>query len=333
MNVVTNAVGSHIGNTQVDKQQLFYGLDIGGTKIEMGVFSSDLILIDSWRVITPTDNYDIFIQAVVDIIHDAEYRHNKSSSQACAPKGLIGIGMPGVIDKNNLVKSANIPCCTGKNIIADLHNILHCKMTLANDCRLFALSESVGGAGESHKFVYGAIIGTGAAGGLCIDGQIYNGSNGFAGEYGHLPVSAYLIDKYNLPILDCGCGLKGCYEPYVSGPGLGWIYNHFGAKTTDTRHFVAKLRENDTIARSAFNCYMDLLGASFASIVLSYDPDIIVLGGGVSNINEVVNALQASINNHLYSGVECPPIVKAKYGDSSGVRGAAILRKQFNDNQ
>lgn len=308
-------------NTLIDQQQLIYGLDIGGTKIEIGLFSTDLKLIDSWRVATPTDNYDNFIHAIIELINEADLRS--------AQRGIVGIGMPGILDENNLVKSANVPCATGENIVEDLSKALECQISLGNDCRLFALSESVGGAGDGHKSVYGAIIGTGAAGGFCIDGHLYNGRNGFAGEYGHLPVSAYLINKYNLPILDCGCGLKGCYESYISGPGLGWIYNYYGSQTTDTRHFVRKLREGDRIAVTTFNCYMDFLGASFASLVLSYDPDIIVIGGGVSKIDEVIDSLEFHVNKHLFSGVECPPIVKAKYGDSSGVRGAAILRKQF----
>ncbi len=311
-------------DTLFKQQQIIYGVDIGGTKIEIGLFSSDLKFIDSWRTLTPTDNYSEFINTIVNLIKEADRR--------CGKKGFVGIGMPGIIDKDGLVKSANVPCATGRNIIEDLNNALEYEISIGNDCRLFALSESVGGAGDLYKSVYGAIIGTGAAGGFCIDGKLHNGRSGFAGEYGHLPVSAYLINKYNLPILDCGCGLKGCYESYVSGPGLGWIYDYYGSQTTDTKHFVRKLREDDRIAITTFNCYMDFLGASFASLVLSYDPDIIVMGGGVSKIDEVVDSLQAHVNKHLFSGVDCPPIVRAKYGDSSGVRGAAILRKQLLEN-
>jgi len=311
-------------DTLFKQQQIIYGVDIGGTKIEIGLFSSDLKFIDSWRTLTPTDNYSEFINTIVNL--------NKEADRRCGKKGFVGIGMPGIIDKDGLVKSANVPCATGRNIVEDLNKALECEISIGNDCRLFALSESVGGAGDLYKSVYGAIIGTGAAGGFCIDGKLHNGRSGFAGEYGHLPVSAYLINKYNLPILDCGCGLKGCYESYVSGPGLGWIYDYYGSQTTDTKHFVRKLREDDRIAITTFNCYMDFLGASFASLVLSYDPDIIVMGGGVSKIDEVVDSLQAHVNKHLFSGVDCPPIVRAKYGDSSGVRGAAILRKQLLEN-
>jgi len=308
---------------EINNTSMIYGLDIGGTKIEIGVFTQELQLLDSWRTPTPTKSYSDFIQTIGNLVIDANSRYST--------KAIIGIGMPGIIDKNGLVKSANVPCATGKNIIKDLDEALHCEVSIGNDCRLFALSESVSGAGDGYKRVYGAIIGTGAAGGFCIDGQLYNGRSGFAGEYGHLPVSAFLIDKYNLPLKTCGCGLTGCYEAYVSGPGLGWIYQHFGAKNPDTYHFVQQLDAGDEIAKVAFNCYMDLLGASFASLILSYDPDIIVVGGGVSKIDQVIESLPRFVNNHLFSGVHCPPIKRAKYGDSSGVRGAAILRKQLNE--
>jgi len=307
--------------TEQYSDQIIYGLDIGGTKIEIGVFTNELQLIDSWRKPTPTKSYSEFVKTIVDLINEANMR--------CKTKGIIGIGMPGIVDKNGLVTSVNVPCSAGKNIIADLQDILGCKLSIGNDCRLFALSESVGGAGDGFKRVYGAIIGTGAAGGLCLDQVLYKGSRGFAGEYGHLPVSAFLIDKYSLPLKKCACGLTGCYESYIAGPGLGWIYQHFGSKTADTFHFVKQLNACDDIAKSAFNCYMDLLGASFASLILSYDPDIIVVGGGVSKIEQVIESLPSYVNKHLFSGVECPPITKAKYGDSSGVRGAAILRKQL----
>jgi len=307
-----------------EESQLTYGIDIGGTKIEIGVFSSELALIDSWRAPTPTEDYQEFLNTIVTLVNEANVRYEK--------KGMVGIGMPGIIDKNGLVKSANVPCATGKNIIEDLSLALACEISTGNDCRLFALSESIGGSGDGYKRVYGAIIGTGAAGGLCIDGHIYHGRNGFAGEYGHIPVSAYLIDKYNLPILACGCGLKGCYEPYVSGPGLGWLYEHFGARTRNTHHFVQQLNDNERIATTTFDCYMDLLGASFVSLILSYDPDVIVVGGGISKIDKVVEMLPQYVDKHLFTGIDCPPIIKAKYGDSSGVRGAAILRTQLVEN-
>jgi N-acetylglucosamine kinase len=310
----------------LNTDNITYGLDIGGTKIEIGIFSqllnepTNLHLLNRNRLVTPTKDYKSFIDVLVHAIQHAD--------EIAGCKGDIGIGMPGILDKNGQVISANIPCATGHNVQQDLQERLGRKVSAGNDCRLFALSESHGGSGDGFKRVYGAIVGTGAAGGFCIDGELYHGRRGVAGEYGHLPVSAHLIQKHHLPIFTCGCGLKGCYESYVAGPGLGRLYKHFGAANPDTYHFIEQLRNNDPVAKVTFDCYMELLGASFASIVVSYDPDIIVIGGGMSKINEVVTALPTFLNTHLFAGVECPPIVKAKFGDASGVRGAAILGSQ-----
>lgn len=303
---------------------IIYGIDIGGTKIEIARFSSNLILLDSWRVPTPTNDYDEFLTAINNLVIEADSR----SSQACP----IGVGMPGVINQQGLVISANIACATGQNLQQDLTRVLQREVAIANDCRLFALSECYGGAGNEKRRVYGAILGTGAAGGFCINGELYHGRNSYAGEYGHLPASGYLLQHYDLPIRDCGCGLKGCFEPYIAGPGLGWLYQYFGSGSTDTKKFVEQLRLGNNIAAKTFHCYMDFLGAAFATLVLSYDPDIIVVGGGLSKIDEVLDALPDAINKHLFDGVESPHIARAIFGDSSGVRGAAILRNSQIEN-
>ena len=297
-----------------------YGLDIGGTKIEIGLFDSELNIIDSWRVPTPTHDYDEFLSAVTGLINEADQR--------CGQQGTIGIGMPGILDKDARVKSANVRCATGKPIVADLEKLLGRSVVVANDCRLFALSESCGGAGDKHPRVYGAIIGTGAGGGLCIDGALYQSENNIAGEYGHLPASGYLMQKYNLPARPCGCGLIGCSEVYIAGPGLGWLYDHFGSGSQSTTKFVSNLRDKDPIAIKTFDCYIDFLGSAFSTLVLSYDPDMIVVGGGLSKIDEIIAALPEAINKHLFKGVESPIISRAVFGDSSGVRGAAILGSQ-----
>jgi N-acetylglucosamine kinase len=306
-----------------NKQQsspLHYGLDIGGTKIEIGIFTPALEMLKNWRVSTPTSNYDDFLAAIHQLIAKAD--------EWCEQLGTIGIGMPGIIDRADKVKSANVPCATGKYIVKDLQKLMDRTITIANDCRLFALSESCGGAGDNQAVVYGAIIGTGAGGGLCIDGKLLKTSNNIAGEYGHVAASGMLLERYNLPIRTCGCGLVGCIESYIAGPGLGWLYKFFGADTESTQEFVEQLRINDPIAQKTFTCYMDLLGSSFASLVLSYDPDIIVVGGGLSKINEIIDGLSDSIEQHLFDGVSAPKVQKAEYGDASGVRGAAILGKQ-----
>jgi len=304
-----------------ENNKITYGLDIGGTKIEIGRFDNQMTLIDSWRVPTPTQNYQEFLSVIAALVSEADQRSGQ--------RGSVGIGMPGIIDKNSQVKSANVNCATGKHLVADLENTLGRSVAVANDCRLFALSESCGGAGDKLPVVYGAVIGTGAGGGLCVDGHLYKSSNNIAGEYGHLPASGTLLRKYNLPIRQCGCGLLGCSETYIAGPGLGWLYQHFGSGTNNTTIFVSDLRNQNPIAIQTFKCYMDFLGSAFSTLVLSYDPDMIVIGGGLSKIDEVIDALPIAINKHLFQGVESPIISRAKFGDSSGVRGAAILGHQY----
>ena len=294
-----------------------YGLDVGGTKIEIGIFTSNLKLIDSWRVSTPTTDYNELLNTICNLIEEADKRSGQ--------QGSIGIGMPGIVDKKNRIKSANVPCATGKLITNDLQRRLKRNISIANDCRLFALSECIGGAGENKAIVYGAILGTGSAGGLCINGQLIKTVNNIVGEYGHIPASGALLKHYNLPVRKCGCGLIGCIESYIAGPGLSWLYGHFGAENNSTFEFVRQLRLKNSIALKTFDCYMDLLGSAFATLVLSYDPDVIIVGGGLSKIDEIIIELPAAINNHLFEGINSPPIIRAFFGDSSGVRGAAIL--------
>jgi len=301
--------------------KVHYGIDIGGTKIEIGIFTPELDMIESWRVSTPTENYHELLFTICDLISMADKKTGK--------KGSIGIGMPGIIDNANKVKSANVSCATGKCISDDLKNIIGRDIAIANDCRLFSLSESHDGAGHKQDVVYGAIIGTGAGGGLCLNGKLLSTVNNIAGEYGHVAASGMLLERYNLPVHQCGCGLTGCIESYIAGPGLGWLYQFFGADNESTTEFVTQLRCNNPIAIKTFQCYMDLLGSAFASLVLSYDPNVIVVGGGLSKIDEIIAALPQAIDQHLFNGIGSPSIKRAAFGDSSGVRGAGILGKQY----
>ena len=305
-------------------QATHIGVDIGGTKMEVGLFDHAFTLIKSWRVATPTSNYQEFLFQLVDLIQTAQ--------AMSAEKATVGVGMPGILDKQGQVTSANIPCANGQTIKTDLEDKLNLNVAIENDCRLFALSEAVGGAGANSRIVYGAIIGTGAGGGLCVEGKLFQSTNHIAGEYGHLPVSAELVAKYSLPIRQCGCGLRGCAETFIAGPGLGFLYQHFGANTDSTLDLVNAYKSGDEIATKTFNCFIDLLGSSLASLVLSYDPDTIVLGGGLSKISAIYPVIKKATEAHLFKGVTAPNIVPAVYGDSSGVRGAAILGSQFTTN-
>ena len=293
------------------------GIDIGGTKIETAIFDSGFTQQQSWRVETPTDNYASFLQVITEQVNKAD----KLAGEQC----YVGVGMPGLINNKGQVLSANVPCATGKYIADDLKTKLNRQVGLQNDTRCFALSEANNGAGHGYQRVFGAIIGTGAAGGLCVEGHIIQTQLGIAGEYGHLPLSAQLQQKYNLPILTCGCGLVGCVESYIAGPGIEFLYQHFTGQRQSAVYWAEQLGKGDSDALKVQACCLDILGETFAGLCKLVEPDIIVLGGGVSKISSIAENLPRSIEKHLFSGFLAPKVVCAKFGDSSGVRGAAMM--------
>jgi N-acetylglucosamine kinase len=296
---------------------MIYGIDIGGTKIEFVVFDDTLEAVERQRLATPAHDYDAFTKVLTRLIEGADARFGQ--------KARVGLGMPGFTDRAGRALCANLPGITGHLVTRDMAERIGRPVAMLNDTRCFALSEARGGAGEGHRVVFGAILGTGAAGGLVIDGQVEDGHRGLAGEYGHLPLPAALQQTYALPILRCGCGLPGCFEAYVAGKGLIDLARHFGSDAADSRALVTAWRAGDRAAVATHDAFLDLLGASFANIVKLCDPDIIVMGGGLSLIEEVCAGLPAAISGHLFPGLSSPPVARAKFGDSSGVRGAAIL--------
>jgi len=301
---------------------MIYGLDIGGTKIEIAIFNKNLELIESKRISTPTSCYLTFIDALVELVTQADEKYGK--------KGSVGMGIPGLINKNGQSLSSNIPCINNKNVASDFKARINRNIVIENDCRCFVLSEAVIGAGKGYKNVFGAIIGTGASGGFSIQGKLYKSRQGISGEYGHIPLPAFLQQKYQLPVEQCGCSLPSCFESYVSGPGILYLNKHFGGNSSDVPSLVKLWASGDAIAKTTFECYLDLLGACFANIVISFDPDVIVVGGGISLIDLVIENLPKAIEEHLFINFSSPPIIRAKFGDSSGVYGAAILASQQN---
>ena len=303
---------------------MIYGLDIGGTKIEITCFDDNLHKVGSERVATPAQDLNEFVETLVALVESADRRHG------C--RGIVGIGMPGLIDADGRSLSANVPCATGKNVAQILMSRLNRPVAIENDCRLFALSEAHGGAGEGFAHVYGAILGTGAAGGLVVDGRLYRSRQGIAGEYGHNPLPAVLQQKYQLPLLSCGCGLAGCLEPYIAGPGLANLYHQHTGQSLTVPELVHRWRSGEEAAMATREIHMDLLGAAFANLVMAHDPDIIVLGGGLSQIEEMYRDLPQAIEQHLFKGFSAPKIAAPKFGDASGARGAALLARQTLDN-
>ena len=296
------------------------GIDIGGTKIETAVFETGLKVISDWRVKTPTQNYTEFLDVLVQQVMSADSVANSTC--------LVGIGMPGLVDTEDRTLSANIPCANGQKVGRDLSRLLNRPVAVENDCRCFALSEAVLGAGKSYSRVYGAILGTGAAGGFCIEGKLDNGRNKVLGEFGHIPLPAHLAMKHKLPLVPCGCGLQACMEQYISGKGMAFLFEYFTGLELNAQQIMARVNDNQTDAKLVFEIYMELLGYTMAAIVLSHDPDVIVLGGGLSNAPQILQSIPSHASQFVFSTVRLPKFVKAEHGDSSGIKGAALITTQ-----
>lgn len=299
---------------------MIYGIDIGGTKIEFVAFDSALEPVHRRRVPTPADDYDQFLTVLADLVAEADASFGQHPS--------VGLGVPGLVDHDGRALCANLPGVTGHHVAPDVAARIGRPVTVSNDTRCFALSEAIGGAGAGHHIMFGAVIGTGAAGGLIIDRRIEAGQRGLAGEYGHLPLPASIQQKYGLPIHKCGCGLMGCFETYVAGPHLVALAAHFDLKVDNASALVAAWRAETPEALRTRSAFLDILGAAFANVVKLCDPGIIVMGGGVSLIPEVIDLLPQAIGQHLFPGFPPPPVVPALFGDASGVRGAALLARE-----
>lgn len=301
---------------------MIYGVDIGGTKIEFVAFDDELEPVERIRVDTPADDYARFLGVLADLIGTTDRRFGA--------RPRVGLGVPGLVDGDGRALCANLPGVSGHHVGNDVAARIGRPVVTLNDTRCFALSEAVGGAGDGYRVVFGAILGTGAAGGLVIDGRVEDGHRGLAGEYGHLPLSADLADKYGLPIRRCGCGLPGCLEAYIAGDGLIWLARHFGATATSAPMLADAWRAGDRAAIAARDAFLDILGAGFANIVKLCDPNVIVMGGGLSLIAEVIDRLPQAIARHLFANFASPLVLPARFGDASGVRGAAILARSLS---
>ncbi|MGL4691437.1 MAG: ROK family protein [Stenotrophomonas maltophilia] len=304
--------------------QTWYGIDIGGTKIELVACDATLVVHHRQRVATPTRDYAAFLQAIVDLVGAAD--------AALGQRGVaVGIGLPGVRDRaSGRQLSANVPSLTGHTVGADLQARLQRPLELGNDLQCFALSEAHDGTAAGYPSMFGVILGTGAGGGFCVGGRLIAGHNGIAGEWGHWSLPATLQQRHDLPLLACGCGLRGCLERYVSGSGLAMVHERRGGDALDAAEVVARAQAGDAIAQQALAIHRDLLGYSFASLILALDPHVIVLGGGLSKLEQLYRDLPAAIAPYLFDGVRVPPILPPTFGDAGGARGAALLARQHH---
>jgi len=294
------------------------GIDLGGTKIESIVIDYDGNEIYRKRIPNPNNDYNGTLKSIKDLVHQSE--------SETGLYGTIGIGIPGIISKQtNLVKNANTTVLIGKSFDKDLELILGRPVRLANDANCLALSEYIDGSGEQYNSLFGVILGTGVGGGLVIDGKIFPGANLISGEWGHNPLP--WPDLNELPGPECYCGLSGCIETFLSGPGLENTFYKITGETVSANIISEKIQNNDQDAIKAIELYENRLARGLAIVVNILDPEIIVLAGGVSNISRLYSNVKNIWNKYIISTDEdvVTPIVQAKHGDSSGVRGAAWL--------
>lgn len=287
------------------------GIDLGGTKIAGILMDARGQTRHSVRESTPAaSGYEAIVSAVVGMIRGLEGH----AGQPCT----VGIGTPGVVSHvTGAMKNCNTTCLNGKPLKDDLERALGHPIRIANDANCFTLSEALDGAAAGKRIVFGVIIGTGVGGGISIAGHIHEGPNAIAGEWGHTPLEA------DGP--DCYCGHKGCVETFLSGTGLFADYKRHGGTGAQSAREVVEAAAHDRGARAAVDRYVARFGRAMATVIDILDPDAIVLGGGMSNVQRLYEDGPKAVRREVFSDDLRTPILQHAHGDASGVRGAAML--------
>jgi len=292
------------------------GIDLGGTKIEGIALADDGIELCRYRISTPRDDYPATLQAIKVVVDHLETE--------TAVSGSVGVGIPGAISPHTqLVKNANSTWLIGEPLETDLAETLNRPVRITNDANCFTVSEATDGAAKDAEVVFGVIIGTGTGGGICINRHIVTGANAIGGEWGHNPLP-WPRDEER-PGLSCYCGQHGCIETFVSGTGLTRHYRAAGGQASNTQEILQALEDGETLAIQAMHDYEHRLARALASIINVLDPDVIVLGGGLSNIQRLYENVPKLWSEFVFSDHVATQLIPPVHGDSSGVRGAAWL--------
>jgi fructokinase len=292
------------------------GVDFGGTKIEAAALDAAGAFRARIRTANP-GSYDAAIQTVCDLVHEAE-------RQAGASGSTVGIGTPGSISpRAGTMRNANAVWLNGRRFREDMSRALGREVRIANDANCLAVSEVVDGAAAGSKVAFAVIIGTGCGGGLVVNGGLVEGAHGVGGEWGHIPLPWPSADEVEGP--QCWCGQRGCLETWVSGRGLQRDYAAKSGVQRSGEEIVERAQEGDPFAQEAMQRYVHRLGRALAVVCNIVDPDTIVLGGGMSNVAELYQNLPTVVRSYVFTDTWEPRIVQARWGDSSGVRGAARL--------
>ena len=298
------------------KPQMRIGIDVGGTKIEALAIDNDGQELARYRVDTPKNDYRGTIEAVAGLVRRLETETGLT--------GTVGAGIPGSISANTrLVKNANSTWLNGKPLDEDLMVALGREVRVSNDANCFAVSEATDGAAAGSHVVFGVILGTGCGGGVAIDGRVHAGQNGVGGEWGHNPLPWPSAEEYPGPV--CYCGKKGCLEMWISGTGLARDYRQMTGRERTAREIIAEFEAGEKDATVMVDRLEDRLARGLSNVINILDPDVIVIGGGLSQAKHLYESVPKRLAKYVFGGEVDIPVVQAKFGDSSGVRGAAWL--------
>jgi fructokinase len=292
------------------------GVDLGGTKIEAVALDDTGRLLARRRIPTPREDYAATLAAIASLVSGLE--------QETAQRGTVGVGIPGALSPaTGLVKNANSTWLIGRALDRDLAARLERPVRLANDANCFALSEAVDGAGAGARVVFGVIVGTGTGGGVVVDRKLLTGPNAIAGEWGHNPLPWPGPDEWPGP--SCYCGKTGCVETFLSGPGLSRDYRERTGEALEPPEIVARAARGEPAAALALERYEDRMARALAAVLDVLDPDVVVLGGGISQIQRLYRSVPRLWQQWAFSDRVDTLLRPPVHGDSSGVRGAAWL--------
>lgn len=293
------------------------GIDLGGTKIEAALFDAGFAGIANRRIPTPAGYADLLdaLSSQIDWLRDI----------AGEPGLQIGLGIPGLTDPDDgNATTANLPA-TGRSLAADIQARAGRAITIENDCKCFALSEANGGAAEGGGTVFGLILGTGIGGGVCTAGKLWRGASGLPGEVGHTGIPGATLARFGLPVLPCACGRAGCYETYLSGPGITRLAAVLTGAPVPAPDIAARFARHEPAARELMEAWSAIAGELVHMLQLTIDPDCIVLGGGVAGFPGVTELMRAGFQAAKLAPTRTPAIVIARFPETSGARGAAML--------
>ena len=306
----------HVMPDRVAAESHRIGIDLGGTKIEAAVLSPEGVIVARARAPTPRDDYQGTLMAMAGLVDRLEGDTGRAAS--------VGVGMPGILSPaTGLVKNANSVWLIGRPLADDLQRVLNRPVRFENDANCFALSEARDGAGQGCRLVFGVILGTGIGGGVVVDGHLWSGRNAIGGEWGHNPLPWPAPGEHPGP--RCYCGLTGCIETFLSGPGLAADHERVTGQRWEPAQIVVAAAGGDPSAEATLARYDDRLARALASLINVLDPDVIVLGGGLSNLDRLYTTVPRLWGAYVFSDQVATRLLPPVHGDSGGVRGAAWL--------